>query len=136
MAVNSRAKGARGERLACAELRRLFGWVCHRSQQYSGYNDGNSPDIIVDSTPSLFWEIKRVEKLSVLRALAYAVRQCGRKCPVVMHRPNRSSVGWMITIRLEDLPRLCHAYEIAAGDQIPTQALPPADASDSAGGKE
>ena len=118
MAVNSRAKGAVGERSACEALTQLFGWSARRSQQYSGYSDGNSPDILCDQTPSVFWEIKRVERLNLVRALQLAVAQAGRKIPVVMHRPNRSPVGWMITIRLEDLPRLANAYDVAAGDQM------------------
>lgn len=118
MAVDSRAKGAAGERSACEMLKQLFGWTARRSQQYSGYNDGNSPDIICDQTPTVFWEIKRCERLNLLRALQLAVAQAGRKIPVVMHRPNRSPVGWMITIRLEDLPRLANAYDVASGDTV------------------
>lgn len=134
MAVNSRRKGQVGEISACHELRDRFGWTCHRTQQYSGYSDGNSPDIVVKETPTLFWEVKRVEKLSILRALQLAVKQCGRKVPVIMHRPNRCSVGWMLTIRLEDLPRLCHAYEIASSDKVVAEELPSFNAGDSPAG--
>jgi hypothetical protein len=118
MALNSRAKGKVGELTACHDLRQMFGWTCRRTQQRTGWSDGNSPDIEVDQTPSLFWEIKRVEKLNIPRALALAVRQAGRRCPVVMHRPNRSINGWMLTIRLEDLPRLVHAYEQAVDSEF------------------
>lgn len=129
MAVNSRAKGKVGELTACHDLQALFGWSAHRTQQRTGWSDGNSPDIEVEQTPSLFWEIKRVEKLNIPRALALAVKQAGRRCPVVMHRPNRSTNGWMLTIRLEDLPRLAHAYqsaidsETAASGVVATQTL-------------
>lgn len=110
----SRTKGKVGELAACAELRERFGFRCRRTQQRTGWSDGNSPDIEVDDLPDVFVEVKRVERLNVSRALALAVRQSGRRCPVVMHRPNRSVNGWMITLRLEDLPRLSHAYESAA----------------------
>jgi hypothetical protein len=129
MALNSRNKGKVGELTACHDLRQMFGWACRRTQQRTGWSGGNSPDIEVDQTPSLFWEIKRVEKLNIPRALALAVRQAGRRCPVVMHRPNRSINGWMLTIRLEDLPRLVHAYEQAvesefkSGSAVATEAL-------------
>lgn len=113
MAVNSRVKGKVGELTACHDLKAMFGWDAHRTQQRTGWSDGNSPDIEVAQTPSIFWEIKRVEKCNIPRALALAVKQAGRRCPVVMHRPNRSANGWMLTIRLEDLPRLCHAYDHA-----------------------
>lgn len=132
--TNSRAKGVRGEQAACHELRDRFGWQAHRSQQYSGYSDGNSPDIVCDQTPSLFWEIKRTERINLMRVLSLAVKQAGRKCPVVMHRPNRSPVGWMLTIRLEDLPRLVHAYEVAIDDEMAAATLPCPDSCDSPGG--
>jgi hypothetical protein len=126
--INSRRKGSRGELAACKELHDRFGWDAHRTQQYSGYSDGNSPDIVCDQTPGLFWEIKRTERINVMKVLALAVKQAGRKCPVVMHRPNNSPVGWMLTLRLEDLPRLLHAYEIAISDQVPAKTFSPSDA--------
>ncbi len=130
MALNSRRKGKVGELSAVADLKQLFGWTGRRTQQRTGWSDGNSPDIEIDQTPTIFWEIKRVEALNVPRALALAVRQCGRRCPVLMHRPNRSINGWMLTIRLTDLPRLVHAYENAVnsessqGSPVAAEALP------------
>lgn len=123
MALNSRAKGKSGELAACQTLRELFGWVARRTQQFSGWSKGGtSPDIEVEQTPDLFWEIKRVEKLNIPRALTLAVNQCGRRCPVIMHRPNRSPNGWMLTIRLTDLPRLCHAYSHAVDSDSTSHA--------------
>lgn len=124
MAIKSaRAKGKNGELEACHILRDLFGWVARRTQQFSGWSRaGDSPDIVCDQTPGLFLEVKRVERLNIPRALLTATKQCGRKCPVVMHRQNRSPVGWMITIRLEDLPRLAHAYSVASDSE--TQKRP------------
>jgi|MDSW01.1.fsa_nt_gb hypothetical protein len=112
--INSRSKGKRGELSACHDLAALFGWTCHRTQQYSGWGGGDSADIVCDETPSIFWEIKRVARLCVYRTMLKAIKQCGRQCPVILHRPDRSAVGWMLTIRLEDLPRLCHAYQSAS----------------------
>ena len=130
MTINSKKKGSRGELAACQELADRFGWTAHRTQQYSGYSDGNSPDIVCDQTPGFFWEIKRTERINVMKVLALAVEQAGRKCPLVMHRPNRSPVGWMLTLRLEDLPRLVHGYEIAISDKVPEETFPPVDAGD------
>lgn len=119
MAVNGKAKGKAGELEACHILQQLFGWVARRTQQYSGWaKGGDSPDIICAQTPSLFYEVKRVEKLAIPKAMHMAVKQCGRKCPVLLHRTNRSPVGWMLTIRLEDLPRLAHAYAVACDSEI------------------
>jgi hypothetical protein len=128
--ICSRSKGKRGELSACHDIASLFGWSCHRSQQYSGWGGGDSADIVCDETPSIFWEIKRVARLCVYRAMLKATKQCGRQCPVVLHRPDRSAVGWMLTIRLEDLPRLCHAYQSAsesenkASDSLAKKTLP------------
>lgn len=125
MALDSRAKGKRAELLACQTLRDLFGWAARRSQQFSGWaKGGDSPDIIVDQTPSLFWEIKWVERLSLPKAMGLAVKQAGRKTPVVMHRTSRSASGWLLTIRLTDLPLLCHAYESAQHDAVASPQLP------------
>lgn len=144
MAIKSaRAKGKNGELEACHILRELFGWMCRRTQQFSGWQrDGDSPDIVCDHTPSLFFEVKRVERLAVPRALLTAAKQCGRKCPVLLHRQNRSQVGWMLTIRLEDLPRLAHAYAVAVdaetktGIAVAAKELPPSDADHSARGEK
>lgn len=115
---SSRAKGKNGELEACHVLRELFGWVARRTQQFSGWaKGGDSPDIICDQTPSLFYEVKRVEKLSIPKAMLTAMKQCGRKCPVLLHRTNRSPAGWMLTIRLQDLPRLVHAYSLAVDSE-------------------
>ena len=144
MALKSaRAKGKNGELEACHVLKELFGWAARRTQQFSGWSrDGDSPDIVCDQTPSLFYEVKRVERLAIPRALLLAVKQCGRKCPVVLHRQNRSPVGWMLTIRLEDLPRLSHAYTVAcdseskAGTTLAAEELPGSNANDSQAGGE
>ena len=108
MAVNSRRKGAAGERSACEALRQMYGWVCRRSQQYQGTTD--SSDILVEQTPTIFWEIKRVEKLQLWPAMALAVSQAVEKIPVIMHRRNRDPY-WLITVRLDDLARLADAVQ-------------------------
>ncbi len=125
----SRNKGKRGERMACEELSRLFGWRCRRTQQFSG-KSGDAADIVCEETPSIFYEIKRVNKLNVPRAMATAANQAGRRVPVLLHRPDRCAAGWMLTIKLSDLPRLCHAYqsaieqEIAVGSAVVEKTLP------------
>lgn len=122
----SRRKGKAGELEICHELGNRFGWKARRSAPMQAGHSGYA-DIVCDQTPSLFLEVKRVEKLNVPKALATAVAQAGRKCPVVLHRQNRSPLGWMLTLRLEDLPRLCHAYQVAADDQMASTPLPTKD---------
>ena len=95
----SRKKGQRGELDACAELASLFGWKCRRTQQFCG-NSGDAADIVCEDTPSIFYEVKRVNKLNVPRAMAIASNQSGRRVPVLLHRPDRCAAGWMLTIKL------------------------------------
>lgn len=127
MAINGRCKGKHGELEACAVLRDLFGWVARRSQQFCGR--GGTDDIQVAQTPGLFWEVKRVEQLNVHKSLRKAASDAGRRCPVLLHRRNRSE--WLLTIRLIDLPRLSHAYQSASDDSVATPPLPNAHPGDS-----
>lgn len=124
MVLNSRQKGKRCERLACAALSQLFGWHARRSQQYKGTTD--SSDIEVDETPSAFWEIKHVEKLNVWEAMRVAVSQAGEKMPILMHRRNREPY-WLVTIRLDDLKRLSHVVQESEGHASVAPATLPSD---------
>lgn len=131
MAINSRKKGKEGELEACHALTALFGWAAERSQQYCGR--AGDDDIKVTQTPGLFWEIKRTQALNVHKAMQKASEDAGRRCPVLMHRKNRSD--WLLTIRLVDLPRLCHAYQSASDDQVATPPLPNENPDHRQGGK-
>lgn len=132
--ARSRRKGKCGELEACHALEQKFGWRARRAAPMQAGHGGEYPDIVCDQTPSLFLEVKRVEKLNVQRALATAVRQAGRRCPVLLHRTNRSPLGWLLTLRLEDLPRLAHAYQVAEDDTVAEKALPNEDSGHRPGG--
>jgi hypothetical protein len=123
----SRRKGKTGELDACHALESTFGWRAKRTAPMQAGRGGEYPDIEVEQTPSLFLEVKRVERLNVQGAMAKAVEQAGRRCPVLMHRTNRSPNGWLLTLRLTDLPRLSHAFQIAEDDTVAAKALPDAD---------
>lgn len=99
MAVNSRRKGAAGEREFSAFCRERLGIGARRGQQYNGL-DGE--DVVV-SVPNLHIEVKRVEALNVPKAMKQAERDAGVNVPVVAHRRNREP--WLLTIRAEDLRR-------------------------------
>jgi len=126
MAINSRRKGKNGELEAAETLRNLFGWECARTAQHCG-NSEDGADLRVLNTPALWYEVKRVQALSVPKTMKKAVEQCGRRCPVLLHRTDRSPVGWLLTIRLSDLPRLAHAFDAAEGVSLATPPLPDAD---------
>ena len=96
MAINSKAKGKRGE-IEIVRMLREYGYDCRRGQQYCGANG----DADVVGLPGLHLEIKRVEKLNVENALRQAEADAkAGEIPVVMHRANREE--WKVTLRLKD----------------------------------
>lgn len=95
MSLNSRNKGACGERELAAYLRDK-GFDSKRGQQFRGGQD--SPDVI--GLPGIHLEVKRTEKLSLYDALDQAVRDAGGNVPVVIHRKNRRE--WVAIVRLDD----------------------------------
>ena len=124
--MNSRQKGARGERQWRDELR-AQGYAARRGQQFSGSPD--SPDVVCDALPWIHFEVKAVEKLNIYDAMEQAIRDAGksevrslksegnhltpahsprggegegsrlRKVPIVAHR--RNFRPWMITMTAE-----------------------------------
>lgn len=94
--INSRAKGAAGERELALFLKK-HGVDARRGQQFSGGDE--SPDVISD----LEWlhiECKRVESLSLYKAMDQAIEDAGGKVPSVFHRRNRRE--WLVVVRAED----------------------------------
>lgn len=99
--TNSRAKGCRGE-LEAAALLRQYGFEARRGQQFSGSPD--SPDI-KHSIPGVHIEVKRVEHLSLYKAMEQAEGDAPEgSMPVVMHRRNRKP--WVVVLKAEDFLRL------------------------------
>lgn len=98
--MNSRAKGATGERELARKLRE-FGYDARRGQQYSGING----DADVLGLQGVHIECKRVEKLNIDDALSQSIRDAKEnEIPVVMHRKNHTE--WKVTMRLEDWIKL------------------------------
>ena len=83
--MNSRAKGARGERQWRDELR-ANGYAARRGQQFSGSPD--SPDVVCDALPWAHFEVKAVERLNICDAMDQALRDAGVKTPFVCHKRN------------------------------------------------
>lgn len=110
MAINSKAKGKRGE-IEIVRMLREYGYDCRRGQQYCGANG----DADVVGLPGLHLEIKRVERLNVENALRQAEADAkAGEIPVVMHRANREE--WKVTMRLDDFMRqFCKALDKKAG---------------------
>lgn len=92
--VNSRAKGARGERLWRDRLRDN-GFTARRGQQFSGGSD--SPDVICEELKNLHMEVKFVENLSLKKAIEQAERDSGGKPWIIAHK--RKNEPWMIYMK-------------------------------------
>ena len=105
--MNSREKGKRGERELAGILRQEYGFDTRRGQQYCGANG----DADVVGLPGIHIEVKRVERLNILDAMAQARADARMdEFPAVFHRKNNSE--WMVTMTLEDF------MEIYGGSDI------------------
>jgi Holliday junction resolvase len=107
--VNSRAKGARGERQWRDELR-ANGYEARRGQQFSGSPD--SPDVVCDALGWAHFEVKAVERLNIEDAMEQARHDCGGKVPLVAHKRNHRR--WLVTMDAETL------FQFLRGD-LPVQ---------------
>ena len=93
--MNSRRKGARGERELASKLR-AYGFDARRGQQYSGVNG----DADVVGLPGIHIECKRVERLNIEDAVSQSKRDARNgEIPVVMHRKNNCE--WLVTLQFE-----------------------------------
>lgn len=95
--MNSRQKGARGER-ELAEYLRSYGYEARRGQQYSGANG----DADVVGLPGFHIECKRVEHLDLYGAVEQSARDAkeSAEIPIVCHRKDRRE--WLVTMKLND----------------------------------
>lgn len=99
--VNSRRKGADGERELKDKLIELGFPGCRRGQQFCGANG----DADVVGIPGLHIECKRVQSLNLPAAMAQSINDAREsEIPVVMHRKDRDY--WKVTMRLEDFSEL------------------------------
>lgn len=134
--MNSRQKGARGEREAAAAWAESLGIdpaACRRGQQFAGGTD--SPDV-VQPIPGIHLEVKRVERGNPYGWMDQAVRDAGDRCPVVLHKRNHRD--WLLIVRLSDAPRLAQAIgeeaQAVGGEavppSVPSEGLPPGAVTD------
>ena len=106
MAVNSKRKGAVGERELSKKLNE-YGFGTRRSVQYNGKADDGKADLV--NLPGIHIECKRVERLNVSEAMAQAINDAKGELPTVFHRKNRE--GWLVTMRLDDWMKLYKEYK-------------------------
>jgi len=97
--INSRDKGARGEREFCRCLL-AHGIGARRGQQYKGSPD--SPDVCTCLDGFLHFEVKRVESFNAYKAIDQAAADAGPgQSPVVAHK--RNGKPWLLVMRADDL---------------------------------
>lgn len=120
MSINSRSKGARGERQWRDQLREA-GYTTNtiRGQQHSGNPD--NPDVICDDLPWIHWEVKCVEKLNLEKAVEQAQRDCGDKIPVVAHKKNYKP--WMITMPADEFWSILRGDHLSDDFRVPAAEL-------------
>ena len=104
--MNSKEKGARGERELAAKLR-FLGMDARRGQQYSGANG----DADVIGLPGVHIECKRTERLRIYEAYEQSKRDAARvgDVPTVIHRKNGEE--WLVTMSLEHFISFYKAWE-------------------------
>lgn len=106
MGINSKSKGATGERELAKKLKE-YGYDCRRGQQYCGVNG----DADVVGLDGIHIECKRVERLNIYEAMLQAIRD--RKpdeYPAVFHRKNNHK--WLVTMTFEDWIELYKEWRI------------------------
>ena len=112
--MNSRQKGARGER-EIAKILRQRGYDARRGQQYSGANG----DADVVGLPGIHIEVKRVEALNIDKAMEQAITDAKPgEMPAVFHR--KIGKEWKATVRLKDFIKLykqAEAFEKIVDEQ-------------------
>lgn len=94
--INSKQKGARGERLF-RDLLKFYGYEARRGKQYSGNEE--APDV-VHNVPNTHFEVKFVEKLNIRQAMEQAKNDCGNKIPVVAHKTKNGE--WLVTLQAQN----------------------------------
>ncbi len=104
--MNSRAKGARGERQWRDELR-ANGYDARRGQQYSGSPE--SPDVVCAALPWVHFEVKAVERLNIEAAMDQARRDGVGKVPFVAHKRNHRP--WLVTMEADIFFELVREFQ-------------------------
>lgn len=103
MAINSKKKGAKGERELANKLKE-YGYNCRRGQQYNGLE---GEDVV--GLDYIHIECKRVERLDLASAIEQSKRDSEKgQFPAVFHRRNNEK--WKVTMELEDWIQLYNEY--------------------------
>ncbi len=107
MAVNSKQKGARFERLLASRFRE-YGYEARRTAQYCG-NTGDASDVV--GLPGIHIEAKHQERMQLYDWMAQAKRDSAGsgKLPVVFHKKNNADI--LVTMTFDDWMNLYREWE-------------------------
>lgn len=113
MAVNSKQKGARFERLLASRFREYGYDDARRTAQYCG-NTGDASDVV--GLPGIHIEAKHQEKMQLYDWMAQAKRDSAgtEKLPAVFHKKNNAEI--LVTMELDSWMQLFREW--AAGHDL------------------
>lgn len=108
MAVNSKQKGARFERLLASKFREYGYDQARRTAQYCG-NTGDASDVV--GLPGLHIEAKHQETMRLYKWMAQAKHDAAPKgdIPSVFHKKNNAAI--LVTLELDDFMTIYKEYE-------------------------
>lgn len=110
MALNSKQKGARFERLLASKFREHGYDQARRTAQYCG-NTGDASDVV--GLPGLHVEAKHQEQMRLYEWMSQAVRDAAAggegRLPAVFHKKNNADI--LVTMRLDDFMSIYREYE-------------------------
>ena len=110
MAVNSKQKGARFERLLASKFREYGYSDSRRTAQYCG-NTGDASDVV--GLPHIHVEAKHQETMRLYEWIAQAKRDAEAggegKLPAVFHKKNNAEI--LVTMTLEDFMHIYREFE-------------------------
>jgi len=102
MAINSRRKGAAGERELANYLSEQGWQKARRTQQYAGNPEGGSGDVVCDNFP-FHIEGKRCQQIKPEQWMAQAKSDCpASKIPSVFFRRNGEK-KWLVILQADDV---------------------------------
>jgi hypothetical protein len=102
MAINSRRKGAAGERELAGYLREQGWQKARRTQQYAGNPEGGSGDVVCDNFP-FHIEGKRCQQIKPEEWMRQAKADCpANKIPSVFFRRNGEK-KWLVILQADDV---------------------------------
>ena len=109
MAVRSKDKGARFERLLASKFRE-HGYDARRTAQYCG-NTGDASDVV--GLPGIHIEAKHQEAMRLYEWISQAVRDAEAggegRIPIVFHKKNNAEI--LVTLRFDDFMNIYREWE-------------------------